>query len=684
VALGIGVTMSIKHTQTMIRILRFLNNRINVKKIIWSIRSYTNLIASISLILLIVLTIVTITKIHHNLVLIIILPILLYLIFANYFFLHPIEIPIPPEKEEPGKPVLKDNKSDLLLIISLKRIRFAASKQDFYKNDWSYAWLNTIEKEVGSYAVCDSSNLTEDNVLSKRVIIISKSAIDGIAHTHMNLMNRFLQKGGLLVLDQPTPAWSNVSGLDVKDTMIKPTEITYVDSVLLRESDNNNLTKTPLNTDLVITHPLGEHVKILMEMDNKPAISGNILKKGYVISILFNYGLQLISLRQGKPSNPNYEIKTKFENKKNITTTDLILSNATLSNDCPFADLLERALFYVIENYQPLPRWWYYPSCYRGAFIMSHDEDYFGDKSTYMASYENKINSKSTFFVIPDSDISQKALKKLLNNNTTIGIHWNRFSRPYKKFLNITLSQKKISLSEQIELLKKKVPEKYSIISSRIHFLKWDEHYTRTFRILNCCGIKIDSSYGSSGGMMSKGYLFGTGFPFYPIDTNGAPINVLEMPIELQDDYGGADISFIQNLMKDSHDKYHTTLVFLYHPFQTAINEKIKNTWIQTYKIAKDHELWITTFEEYYKFYENRKRSTIWSVFKNNMLDIFIDAMGYNQTIWIPYTWNLKNISTVKIDKAFAKYVLFQSMGHEFCLINVRKGVHEIKVKYKN
>ena len=612
---------------------------------------------------------------------IIILPILLYLILANYFFLHPIEISTPPEEEEPGKPVLKDNTSDLLLVISLKRIRYAASKQDFYKNDWSYAWLNTIEKEVGHYAVCDSSNLTEDDVLSKRVIIISKSAIDEIACNHINLMNKFLQKGGVLVLDQPTPAWSNVSGIAVEDATIKPTTLTYIDPVLIRSIGDDNLMRIPLNTDLVVTRPSGEHVKILMEMDGNPAISENVLKEGCVISILFNYGLQLISLRQGIPSNPNYEIK-KFGNKKNITTTDLILSNGTTVSDCPFADLLEHVFFHIIGNYQPLPRWWYHPSCYRGAFMMSHDEDYFGDKSTYMASYENEINSRSTFFVIPDSDISQKALKKLLDNNAAIGVHWNRFPRPCKKFLNITFSQKKYSLAEQIDMLKKKVPEKYSVISSRIHFLKWDDHYTRTFRILNYCGIKIDSSYGSSGGMASKGYLFGTGFPFYPIDDNGMPIDVLEVPIELQDDYGGDDIPFIQKLMKDSHDKYHTTLVFLYHPFQTAINEKTKNTWVKTYKMAEDHELWITTFEEYYKFYKNRKESTIRSMFKNDMLDILVDVRGHNQTIWIPHIWNLKSLSTVEIDKTFTKYVRFQSMGCEFCLINVQKGVHEIKAKY--
>lgn len=606
-----------------------------------------------------------------------------------------IKLPYSKEKEKPGIPIIKDNQSDFLLVISLENIKKAASLKNFYKNDWSYAWVNTLEQEVGYYSVLTPSMLTTKKVLSRRAIIISKSAINSILPRIQKDIESFIKKGGVLILEMPGDTWHKITGFKLKNEYHKGNRITFISSDYLQEPYNQILKEMPVYTFCQELSEKSEDVQTLLEIDNSPAICLRQLGEGLAISLNFDYGLQLVSIQQGIPSS-DYQVTLK--NRNNIwpwvpQPDDLVGNDKLLNNYYPYADIFERFLMNIIKKYQPMPTWWYFPEKYDGAFIMTHDEDRFGDKSLYMTDYEKSIGATSTMFIEIET-ITKEALNKMISSGIDVQLHWDRMRELGReigiwKFKPI---KKPYGLGKQIKLLSSRIGNNYDIIANRNHFLTWRGDYTQTFRILHQHNIKIDSTYGGDAPFF--GYLFGTGSFFYPIDTNGLIIPILEVPFLDMD--GTHDIQikdgkwkfifedqFMKRALADSKEKFHQTIVVLFHPHGVK-NPRVEwfTGWMNIFEFARQNNHWITNFKKYYQFVENRAKSEIRSVLNANTLTAELNVLESNLTITIPKYYGKKQVKTVELDKKLVSYQEIRNQGTVHILVSIPKGKHFLEVNY--
>jgi hypothetical protein len=603
------------------------------------------------------------------LVSLLILSIFLILSVFNFITLFPIGSNTK-EIELRGVFPFVENQSDVLLLINSGAIKNKINKGSF---DYSLSWINLLNKECGYFSVIDFKDRKAQDLKKRRAVIITNSVLDSIEQKDIDLFKDFASDGGLLCLELPNNALSSLTGCVLTGSFNKGFSITKVAGPSHVEEA---LKSMPLFFNLQEIEKTDSNVEAMLSIDGKPAICKNSFNKGKVISIFFDLGRQITILRQGFSCAPAGEKRSKKANFLQIRDiiSDIIVDNKLSDNDLPFADILEAFVFNIIACGSLAASWWYYPQMQKSALLLTHDEDYYADKCLQVSDYERMLNINSTFFVLSDSAISRSALEAIAKNGTEIGMHWNRFS------LHIDSHgmhrNRLTNLKEQLGRLNGLNPHQ-EVRVNRIHWLKIDSDPLRAFRVLAACGMQADSTFGPHS--KEKGYIFGTGFPFYILDNNGGIIKLVEFPFQVQDRRNNASAGYVEGLIKESIAKWHTSIVMLYHPHHFGKNNSIWNDWSYLLQLMKDKDIWQVNFKDYLSFVDERKQSCIKTSFdeQNNILSIYIEPKG-DKSLRIPLAndrLRLKRIS------AAGRHTEFKEMdGYAF--FPVYEGQREFSAQY--
>jgi len=411
-------------------------------------------------------------------------------------------------------------------------------------------------------------------------------------------------------------------------------------------------------------------------MGGRPAVTVRPLGKGNVLCVLFDISRQLLTLQQGKPS-PGFRVSNLRGHSKVYDTPDLAASDSMVGSTTPFADVLERLLAATIESCIPLPRPWYFPYEYDGVGLMTHDEDWFGDKSIFVSEEEASQNYSSTFFIIPSGPTTREGLKKMQELGTDVQIHWNRETNRWL----IVFKKAEGSLKKQVEVTEEKSGKRPTIC--RIERLRWGRSYTRPFRIMEAQGLALDSSYGPAG-HAGKGYLFGTGLPFHPVDTNGLPFKIYELPIQVQVRYSGANASFIALLMNQSRCRYHEAINVLYHPADLLEGQPARYDWLQFSQIARQNNHALMTMSEFLQWWRDRRSITLSDLVWNGTVLRFRCLMPRDHcAVFVPMHFSGRTIRSVEIDSAPATSSrLVAVQGVDYLLIRLDRGDHLASIGY--
>jgi len=520
--------------------------------------------------------------------------------------------------------MLKQNDSDVLLLISPGEIKKSSFQGRFDIQNWSAAWINTLEQEMGYFSVSDNIEDMKD----KKAIIISSSMPD----IDPTFIEKNAKKGKIIIVEKPNHEIASYFGIKILKGNARAKKIT-----------SEFLKGAPLNCDFDIIY--SKDFKILMEIDKKPAIISRNIGKGEIIFILFECSKQLISLQQGVPED-NYSVRHKYGLPGLIEPVDMLFSKELLDNEVPYADILEKFIINLLDT----PKWGKLPPNHRSALILSHDEDYCDEQFIKMIEEEIKIGIHPTLFATPLKTTLSKYLKYMTKNSVDVGVHWDKF--PNELFFRKNPSH---DLSNQIKLLKTKV------LSSRIHFLKWGSHYTNTFRLLTRNGIWADSTYGNNFG---KGYAFSTSYFFHPVDTNGNLMPILELPFEIMEKRGNADLRYIESIIMGNDKKYNGVLCFNFHPGRYEYSKDFRK---MIFEVAVKNKILIFSLREYYDFYNDRVNSSI----KTSGNKITINAKTKLKLI-LPH-----HIKKIKVNE---KNIHLNRMENSYGIV-INKGKHVLYTK---
>ncbi len=579
--------------------------------------------------------------------------------------------------------------------------------------DMGWGWYSILSQEVGCFKHTALSDISSTTFSTMRLVVVPASAARAMRSEHIDSLRRWMEQGGLLLVEQPDPRWNSATGVPISAAPHRITRrITAASGSTLRGALRDALVASPLTTTMV-TAELSTDAKgrmpqnVLMEVDGRPAFVHASRGDGHAYVLTIDMARAVMTLQQGRPLDDFSLPATEEEYIPGDMTQPwvMVADKKMLNNDVPYADLLERMVIEPTASHIPLPRWWYFPDKYAGVFIMSHDEEAFGDKSLFMTDWEDAHGHVSSNFIIPDS-MSPEGLRKMIDQGHDVQVHWNRgfydvmqtrpFGLPFWApiALEMDMEAQRMAIEEHLD--------DRAVTLNRVHGLVWDQDWSLSFQKMAAARIAADSTYGPTG-PKQFGYLFGTGRPFYPLDHQGQLLPVQEIPFVMQDDEN-LDLKRLRRLLTRSAGGHHQIIMPIFHTNTMANrpNVEVFDAWRKLFALAKRNEHWVTTMRDFLLFEEARRTSSMRSRFikSEQRLEINVEIQppritmlpplpGQKPTptplpsVAFPQKYKGNNVEEVSIDGAKVKTRFLGRSGDGFYhVLKVPAGKHNIHVIY--
>lgn len=487
--------------------------------------------------------------------------------------------------------------------------------------DMGYGWYNTLTQEVGPVRVTQLAGLPNVLADNPQLLVIAGSAARATPDAYVQQVASWVRAGGVLLLEQPGGQWRSLTGHTV-GAQTRPTrQITAADGSPLRGALRDAFLDCPVPTTIAgIDVDESDAKRVLMEVDGHPALVHVPAGSGHIYLLTIDLARAITTLQQGRPeedfSVPGVE--AEYVPDRFTQPYKLVASEKMLKTRVPYADLLERNIMEITAQHRPQARMWYFPGKFQGVYVMSHDEESFGDRSLFITDWEAKHGHRTSNFIIP-GEMTTGAIRRMAAQGHDVQVHWNRgfwdvpVTRPVGlgPWKPIALE---LNLADQIAHIERQLGTS-SVTINRLHGLTLDRHWSSTFRKLAAARIAADSSYGPTGDKQF-GYLFGTGRPFYPMDTNGLLLPVAQIPFVLQDDEN-LNPAAQRRLVKGSETGLHQVVMPIYHSNTMANRPKVPvmETWRSIFRFAERHGHWVTTLQDFLLFDEARRTGHLSSTF---------------------------------------------------------------------
>ena len=215
--------------------------------------------------------------------------------------------------------------------------------------------------------------------------------------------------------------------------------------------------------------------------------------------------------------------------------------------------------------------------------------------------------------------------------------------------------------------------------------------------------IKMDTSFGPNGAE-EFGYLFGTGFPFYPLDERGLPLPLLEQPFLLHEQ--SLTRERLERFLVNSRSHFHQPIAINLpaHAMERNPSAGALLGFRDAISMAREHNHWVATQREFLEFLliwtrhqSLRDRQSVltsqWSE-TTRRLTISVNLLGANSRaleggaipgVAVPRTWRGEEIEKVVLDgrELSPRELITSGPSTDKILAIDQQGRHTISVYYK-
>lgn len=574
------------------------------------------------------------------------------------------------------------------------------------------AWINTVEQEVGEYAVIDAATLTTASLTGSAWAIVPRESARTLSTDAIATLSAWVTQGGVLILEQPEGPWAELIGTRLDSARQRATRrITSFDAAISRGMARERILTMPLHTMVMPYQPQrlvrGRDYQVLMEIDGNPAIISIQRGEGRILVVLFDFGRASVAMQQGLP-NPDLSLPRPegIETPPLLTVSSVSATNTDERDRMvPWFDLLERNLLYLADQYRPVARFWLFPGRYRGALLATHSESSMGDVTRFMPEWEHANDAFSTTFTTATS-MSPETLASIRRRRSDIQLQWVPERAPVVPMRtwgirNFRPLQRPMTIDEQREELNDRLLPYEGIQVTRSLDGVWPTNYFEAWRQLEALGVVLDSSLGPAPTFLvpesqDAGYIFGTGLPFRPLDAKGVRFSVQELPFALSDGNPGYRATRVRQLLVESSDAFHTAVVVDWradtmsrHPSFDALEG-----WRSSFEIARSQGLWIARMSDYARFLAYRNDAAIRSSFDDNRLQIQVHIPEVDRndegqyldlipSVSFPSRYRSRPVEYVWIDgEPVNVYDLFLSGDRAMHVVPLTPGEHRVEVYY--
>lgn len=572
----------------------------------------------------------------------------------------------------------------------------AAEAIEFDELDCSYSWFNSLWQHYGSFSSALTRDLSPEILAGRSVVIVPTRVARDMPTPGVRALKDFVEDGGQIILEQPTDQWASLAGVSTTGKVRRAQQITAVEGLAPRGPMRKHLPDVPLWGKLMPSPPLEPYPSgpSLIEVDGQPGLTIIDVGDGKVLTLFFSFACTTAALEQGLPTKG-----LRFTPDPGPQSTSKRVAHEKMrTSEVPYSDLLELALFERLTEHRPIPRLWQYPETYAGAYIVTHPTPNDARPALGWADAARKLEGTSTLFVASDrfnrtqTSIAEKA-------GAEIGLLWVRgiVREPVVDVVGLGGLRPfatELDLNSQYTRLNLALPDEQPLRVGRVEEGGFDNHWSETFEKLTAARIRLDSSFGPSS-REEFGYLFGTGYPFYPIDEVGLPLPLLELPYVL----GGSGVSSarIEDFLINSEAYFHQpiTISIPGDAMRRDPSPGVILGFRKGFALAREHRHWITNVGEFMDFLSARRRSILTSQWRESdqVLDISVNLLGSRSTtlengafagVAIPRLWKGNEIESVRVDNEEVSLADLVTTGNSFDrILEVGAGRHTIRVVYE-
>jgi hypothetical protein len=574
----------------------------------------------------------------------------------------------------------------------------AAEAGKFSELDCSYGWFNSLWQHFGSFATALNRNLSPELLAGRSAVIVPRRVAAAMPSTGISALAGFARSGGQVIVEQPAEGWELLTGVSTSGKVRQALTITSAEGLGVHGPMRKHLPDTPLIGKLLPAPSLEAYPTgpVLLEIDSQPGLTVNPLGQGHVYTSLFDFGCTVTGLQQGRPDE-----QMRFGRDKtveHVRVDERAAHKRMLTSHVPYADLLERAVFHRLSQVRPMPRLWMFPGQSAGALMLSHPTPQNVRAAIGYADWARKHEVGSTVFVAPDI-VTPTEAALLRETGAEIGLLWvlGHARDPAVEAVGVGAIkpiERELALSEQRDLLSMAVPGDEDIEFGRVEDSLFRNDWDTTFRQLRAAGLEVDNSFGPTD-PEHFGYLFGTGFPYYPIDNRGLPLPLLEFPFVLQGK--NATVARLERMLVNSEAYFHQSLVLSLpsNAMRTEPSPGILLTFRNAFALAQEYKHWLTSIGDFYDFLSARRQSVLtsqWSQ-KNRRLTISVNLLGARVRsveggaipgVAFPRTWDNEEVERVVVDGEDISTRDLVTSGSSFeRIVKVGPGRHTISVFYR-
>ena len=479
-------------------------------------------------------------------------------------------------------------------------------------------YITEILKAEGIFAfeTIDLSSTDFDNIpLHSYALVITATQSQRLAVQQAGLRD-FVNAGGRLLMLAPLPAFDTLLG-------IQDLHQTFTDGYVHFDSPGDAarmMTDPPLQFFGPTRACSSSGSSIIGSISSEsssttkyPGFGTFWFGKGKTGFVMYDLGRSIVCTRQGRPPESNNQRHLDQDGDGVFRTADLFYGTSDYSkNIIPQADVQQKhfikLIYQLIEDGQLIPRVWYFPHGASSVAVLTGDAHQ--TPSAVIRRFAEYAERKGGRFTLIDypSTLDTALAHTLEEHGHTVAPHIyyqrhsniffmrirmmiaNWFSPTY--FYRPRLSDLRDEVESGLETFRKRTG--HTGLVTRTHFLIW-WGWAETAQLFAQYGLRMDFSITglnprnqfvlpSSDELKSPigyGYINGSGLPMRFINHEGTLINLFSQTTEVEDDVIAPEfvtdppndsltirrlIAVNRTLIDESSHRYHTALVWNFHP----------------------------------------------------------------------------------------------------------------------
>lgn len=517
-----------------------------------------------------------------------------------------------------GLSITRESASDVLIVLDYEAIQ--QSPAAFSDKDWSAAWINMMEQEVGPVSIASPRSLSQRVLDESRVVILTASVTrQRLPEGLRGQLVEHVKRGNVLVLERPTGELRELFSADGRANERRGERVTFVRG--LAEPFHEQLRQLPLSTDYVGSTGVREGAVPLMAIDGALVVYALTVSKGVAITVDFDLGEQLVSLQQGRPKT-GFVVKPTDPSRAHPTTADLVASERMVGHAVPMADLLERFMVHgVIGRYHPLPVFWPYPGGARGVVVGVHEDRRLGDGGGWMLDHERRTrqpdgsarhSASSSLLLTTDAGLTAAGGATIQRMGGDVGLLWRMAGTPAAAWEPMGVGSfrpvaRPTSLKAQLDHVRGKLPAP-SVRTVRTVDGWWSSRWAAPFEEMAAEGVRVDMSYATP---RISGYAYGTGFPFMALSAQGMPLGVRELPIVVPEH--AIEGPSLKELLERSQKGHHMAIGLSIAPSSFADYPDMErfHQWLEMFSTIEQTDHRMLSAQRFEGFLRRRRASSL-------------------------------------------------------------------------